>query len=407
MSAPVSRTADHIFSDIWLPEETRAIRDEVRAFADRVIRPIAHDLNTRPESRESFPRAAFTAMAEAGLYEIPFDASVGGRGLQYPTLATMVVLEELAYFSPGLASALFDGQAILVGKTLEKAQDDIRLNYLGKLVRGEIVGSFATSEPAASTDLSPACMMTTATPVAGGYELNGQKRWITNSVAADILVVLTRTGEKQTMFLVDMKSPGISVGEPDAKMGNHAQLTADIFLDKVFVPESNIIGTKDSGLKTALSALTLGRMGIGAVGVAMAQAAFDIAADYMKKRKVFGQELARFQHWQFRFAEHAIAIENARNLYYKAAYRFDKEGIADVEAAMCKVYGSGLAVDVARDAIQVCGAYGFVREVAFDGKRLGLESIYRDAKIGEIYEGANEIQKWIIARNTFGREITG
>lgn len=406
MSIP-ARRANTLFHDTWLPDETRRIRAEVREFAESVLRPQAHRLNTTPESADSFPRDIFDAMAQAGLYQIPFSADVGGRGLEFPTLATLTVLEELAYFSAGVASALYDGQAILVGKTLEQAPEPLRSKYLSQLVRGDFVGSFATSEPEASTDLSAATMKTVAEKVTGGYRVNGRKRWITNSVAADYILVLVRTGEKQTMLLVDMHTEGVSVGVPDRKMGNHAQLTADVCFREVFVPDEQLVGTEGGGLRVALGALTLGRMGIGAIGVAMAQAAFDFSADYMSQRKVFGQELARFQHWQFTYAEHAMGIENARNLYQKAAFRYDREGEAEIEAAMAKLYGSRLAVDVARDAIQVCGAYGFVRELSATGQQFPLEAIYRDAKIGEIYEGANEIQRWIIARQIFGRALAG
>jgi alkylation response protein AidB-like acyl-CoA dehydrogenase len=402
-----NRRADSLFKDVWLPDETRLIRAEVREFAQDVIRPVAHQLNTTPESKEAFPRTQFDAMARAGLYAIPYPADVGGRGLEFPTLATLTVLEELGYYSRGLASALYDGQAILVGKTLEKAPPYLRNKYLPALIRGEFVGSFATSEPEASTDLSVASMQTIATQVAGGWRINGRKRWITNSAVADWILVLCRSGERLTMLMADMHAEGISVGKPDFKMGNHAQLTSDIVFDNVFVPDDHVVGTEGGGLRVALGALALGRMGIGAIGVAMAQAAFDHAADYMCKRKVFGQELARMQHWQYLFAEHAVGLEQARSLYQKAGYRYDVEGGAEVEAAMAKLVGSRLAVDVARDAIQVCGAYGFVRELSATGELMPLESIYRDAKIGEIYEGANEIQKWVIARNIFGRKFTG
>ncbi|MBR0898964.1 acyl-CoA dehydrogenase family protein [Bradyrhizobium tropiciagri] len=403
----VKRRAESLYSDVFVPGETLAIRKEARQFADDVVRPIAYELNTTPEARETFPRGLFDALAKNGIYEIPYPADVGGRGLEFPTLATMTVLEELAYYSPSAASALYDGQAILCGKTLENAPQHLRNEYLPKLVRGELVGSFATSEPDASTDLSPAAMKTVATRVDDGWRVNGRKRWITNSVAADFILVLCRTGDAQTFLLADMKQDGISVGEPDLKMGNHAQLTADVIFDNAYVPESHVVGTVGGGLKAALTALTLGRMGIGAIGVAMGQAAFDYACDHMEKRKVFGQELARFQHWQFTFADHAMAIENARALYQKAAYLYDKTGRADTEAAMAKVVGSELAVELARDAIQVCGAYGFARQVKGSNQQLPLEAIYRDAKIGEIYEGANEIQRWIIARKIFGRALAG
>jgi alkylation response protein AidB-like acyl-CoA dehydrogenase len=401
------RRAEDLYSDIFMPAETIAIRREARQFAEDVIRPIAYVLNTTPETRDTFPRALYDALAKEGLYRIPYPADVGGRGLEFPTLATLTVLEELAYFSPSAASALYDAQAILFGKTLEHAPGPLRERYLPKLVRGELIGAFATSEPAASTDLSPEAMQTTATHEGTGWRINGRKRWITNSVAADFILVLCRTGERQTLFLADMHQEGISVGEPDLKMGNNAQLTADVVFDSAFASDDHVIGKVGGGLKAALAALTLGRMGIGAIGVAMAQAAFDHACSHMETRKVFGRELARFQHWQFSFADHAIAIENARALYQKAAFRYDVQGNAETEAAMSKVVGSEVAVDVARDAIQVCGAYGFARHVKGANQQLPLESIYRDAKVGEIYEGANEIQRWIVARKIFGRELTG
>lgn len=406
MTAP-RRKADTLFSDLFVPEETRRIRKQTRQFCDDVLRPVAHRLNTTPESRESFARAEFQAMARAGLYRIPYPADVGGLGLEFPTLATCTVLEEIAYYSPSLASALYDGQAILVGKTLEKAPPRIRDRFLPSLIRGEFVGCFATSEPNASTDLSVSSIETMATKVEGGWQVDGQKRWITNSPAGDWIAVLCRTNDSLTMLWMDMHQPGVTVSDPDLKMGNHVQLTADIAFTGAFVPDEHVIGVVGGGLRTAIGALVLGRMGIGAVGVAMSQAAFDFATDYMTKRKVFGRELAKFQHWQFRFAEHALQIEMARNLYQKAAIRFDREGGADIEAAMCKIAGSRLACDVARDAIQVCGAYGFVKTLSGPGIDFPLESIYRDAKIGEIYEGANEIQNWVIARHIFGREHTG
>ena len=403
----IKRHADDLYNDILLPEETLQIRREVREFAEDVIRPVAHKLNTTPESSDNFAREQFDAMAKAGLYEIPYPSDVGGRGLEYPTLATMTVLEELGYYSASLASAFYDGQAILVGKTLDGAQDSIRSKYLPMLIKGEMVGCFATSEPDASTDLSAKSMAPLAEKVDGGYRINGVKRWITNSPAGDYILALCKTGESLTMLLVDMKQDGVSVSAPDLKMGNHVQQTADVTFKDAFTPDENVVGTVGGGLRTAIKALVQGRMGIGAIGCAMAQRAFDFSTDYMTKRKVFGQELARFQHWQFKFAEYAMQIESARNLYQKAALLHDRFGIADTEAAMAKLAGSRVACDIARDAIQVCGAYGFVKTLSGPGQDFPLEAIYRDSKIGEIYEGANEIQTWVIARRIFGREFTG
>lgn len=402
------RNSDSLFSEVFLPEETRAIKHEAREVTGRVLGPIAHRLNTTPESVDAFPRDAFAALAKAGLYAIPFGAGVGGRGLKYPMLATLTVMEELAYFAPGLTSALYDAQALLVGKTLEANPGPLSETWLPKLVRGEMIGSFATSEPAASTDLSVASIQTVAKQTGNGWRVTGRKRWITNSPVADLCLTLCRTDDSLTMLAIDLHADGVHVGSPDRKMGNYAQLTADITFENVFVPEDAVVGAAGKGLRVALGALALGRMGIGAVGTGMAQAAFDHAVRHTENRAVFGQKIAQFQHWQFTFANHAIGIENARSLYQKAAYRHDLDP-SDVEpqAAMAKIVGTELAVDVARSAIQACGAYGFVRELAGTGESFPLESIYRDAKIGEIYEGANEIQRMIIARSIFGRSLVG
>ena len=404
MQTPPFRYASELYDDLWLPEETVQVRETVRAFAEQHVRPVAHELNNTTESVAAFPRELVGEMAAAGLFRIPFAAEYGGAGLQYPTLATMVMLEEISYLSSGLAASMIDVQLILFGHTLSHASAAVKEQLFPAMMAGDIVGSFATSEPAASTDLSVRALQTEAHKADGGYRLKGQKRWITNSPVADYMFVLAKLDQGLTMLLVNLGDEGVTVGDPDKKMGNHCQLTADIVFDDVFVPETHRVGPEGHGLKSALTSLTLGRVGIGACGVGMAQAAFDYAVDYMKEREVFGQPLAKFQHWQFSFADYATRLESARNLYVKAALAQDggRKGVQQ-QCAMAKLVGSSLAGDIARDAIQVCGGYGFVKELAHTGQQYPLEAIYRDSKIGEIYEGANEVQKLIIARNIFGR----
>ena len=254
----IPRYADKLFSDIFLPDECKLVRDEAREFSERVLKPLSHELNTTTERRDGFRHDVVRAIADAGLYEIPFAKDVGGRGLKYPTLATLTVMEELGYYAPGVASALFDGQAILCGQTLNNAPKPIREMFLPKLIAGDVICCFATSEPDTSTDLSARSMQTTATKIEGGYRVNGHKRWITNSVAGDIVLLLCNTGNKLTMLLVDMHEKGITVSDPDLKMGNHAQLTSDISFENVWVPEQHRIGLEGSGLRAALSALTIG-----------------------------------------------------------------------------------------------------------------------------------------------------
>jgi len=404
MSDSPFRYANKLYDDLWLPDETLSIRQQVRDFAEEHIRPVAHKLNNTPESLDAFPRELVKEMAEAGLFRIPYSEEYGGAGLENPTLATMVMLEEIAYHSAGLAASMIDVQLILFGHTLKNATEVVKRELFPAMMSGDVIGAFATSEPAASTDLRVQSLQTVATKTEGGYHLNGQKRWITNSPVAKWLTVLVKMNDAMTMLLVDLEAEGVTVGAPDKKMGNHCQLTADIVFDNVFVPAEHLIGEEGKGLKAALTSLTLGRVGIGAVGVGMAQAAFDYACDYMKQREVFGKPLAQFQHWQYKFADYATLIENARNLYIKAALTEEKQrpGVQHM-CGMAKLVGSSLAVDIARDAIQVCGGYGFVKELAHTGQQYPLEAIYRDSKIGEIYEGANEVQKLIISREMFGR----
>jgi alkylation response protein AidB-like acyl-CoA dehydrogenase len=408
MNSYPARQADALYDDMWLPEETIAVRNRARDFADTVLRPMAHSLNTTPESIEAFPWQLVKQMGEAGLFRIPFAREDGGDGLEYPALATMVLLEEIAYVSSGVAAALIDVQLILFGYTLKHAQPAVKEKLFAGLCRGDIVGAFATSEPGASTDLSVRALQTEATRVPGGYRISGRKRWITNAPVARYMFVLCKMDDAMSMLLVDMNAEGVRVGEPDKKMGNHCQLTADVYFDDVFVPEENLVGELGRGLRAALTSLTLGRVGIGACGVGMAQAAFDFATSYMQKRHVFGKTISQFQYWQFKFADYATQLENARNLYVKAALVEDrKRPNVQSMCAMAKLIGSSLAGDVARDAIQVCGGYGFVKELAASGEQFPLEAIYRDSKIGEIYEGANEIQRMVIARGIFGKENVG
>lgn len=403
----VERTADRLYHDTQSPAEVLEVRGRVREVAERVVAPVAHRLNTQDERIDGFPRATFDALAAEGLYRIPFDSSVGGDGLVHPATATAVTVEELAYFSNGVA-AMYDVHCILSGNALAQGDPAQRQKWLTRITDGTIVGAFATSEPGASSDLSPEAVETYAVAHGDGWTLTGRKRWITNSVAADVVVVLARTGSRLTTFIVPTSLPGVSIGTPDRKMGSRAQITADVILDDVQLGAEHVLGEVGGGLKIALQTLTYGRIGIAAAGVGLAQAAFDQAAAHLAQRRAFGSVLAAKQHWQFLMADRATEIEMARSLYLKAALRLDS-GIAfpEPEAAMAKQFATRVSVDMARDAVQALGGFGFTIERGGDGAPGVVEAIYRDSKIGEIYEGANEVQKWVIARQIFGRDITG
>jgi alkylation response protein AidB-like acyl-CoA dehydrogenase len=396
-----------LYHDLMAPDEVLAIREEVRRFCDDKLAPVAWEIGHREETKDNFPLTLFRQMADAGLFRIPFSAPIGGRGLKHAATATAVVIEELAYYSNSVA-AIYDVHCILAGHALECASPALQARYLVSLLDGTTIGSFATSEPNASTDLSVEALVTEAIFHADHIEINGHKRWITNSPVAGFVVLLCRDGKRMTEIVVDLDAPGVSVGEPDRKMGNHGQLTADIIFKKVKMPLTNVVGERGDGLKIALQVLTYGRIGIAASGVGMAQSVFDHCTERLKTRRAFGKAMAQFQHWQFRMAERATEIENARNLYLKAALRMDS-GVKfpEPEAAMAKWYATNLAGEFARDGVQVFGGYGFTKELSHDGSRYKVEEVYRDCKIAEIYEGANEIQKWVIARNIFGKELTG
>ncbi|MGD6979096.1 MULTISPECIES: acyl-CoA dehydrogenase family protein [Citricoccus] len=402
-----ARQADRLYHDLLSSDETMEIRSRVRRFADSVIAPAAHRIATGDEVEDGFPTDVFEAMAQEELFRIAFRAEAGGLGLQRPASATVAAIEEMAYHSNSVA-AIYDVHCVLAGTALTQGTSRQQDEWLRPLVRGELIGAFATSEPGSSSDLSPQSVQTVATRTSSGWRLQGRKRWITNAPVADIILVLARTADRLSMFIVPATTTGVTVGRADRKIGNKGQLTADVILDDVDLPDHALLGTEGGGLKIALSMLTYGRIAISAAGVGMAQAAFDHMTERLSTREAFGAPLGRLQHWQFLMAERAIQLESARSLYIKAALRMD-EGVTvpEPEAAMAKVAGTSLAVDIAREAVQLFGGMGYTQELGADGTTGPVEAIYRDSKVTEIYEGANEIQKWIIARQLLGREVAG
>jgi len=405
-TSDVPRTQDHMSHDTWLPDETIAVRTRARRAVEEKLAPVARRIGSQEESVENFPWDAFRGLADEGLFGVPFDAQFG-LGLDHPMLATCTVTEEIAYQSSSMAG-VYDGQCILVPQALSFASAELRAALVPKLVSGAEAFSFATTEPNASSDLSVDTLETVAVDTGSGFVVNGRKRWITNSVVATWAAVLVRTGDRMNMLLIALDSPGVRVGPPDLKMGHRGQITADIVFDDVAVPYGNLLGAPGGGLGVALSCLTRGRIGIGAAGVGVAQGALDLAVHRLRTRHAFGGPLGRLQHWQFTMAQRATEIECARMLYQKAAARLDGgDRAAEPEAAMAKAYGTRVAVDTVRDAMQVYGGLGFARQVGETGESVRLEELYRDAKILEIFEGANELQQWVIARRLIGRDVTG
>jgi len=397
---------DVLYHDVILPEDARRVRAEVREFAEKEVEPQAHAFDSQEESGESFPAEVFRKMAKQGLFQIPFSTECEGRGLEHPMCAAAVVEEELAYASNSIA-AIYDCQCILPGSSLLYASKGLQEEYLVPLARGEKIACFGITEPEAGSDLSVSTVKTTATRRGNRWVINGRKRFIVNAPVADFGSILCLTDGTLSMFVVDLHQRGVRVGEPDRKMGIKACLTADICFDDVEVPEENLIWSIGKGLHIVLGSLTRGRIVIAATGVGMAQAAFDVSVDYMKKRELFGKKIAQHQYWQFKLAEWATQIETARNLCYKAAYRHD-QGIEfpEPETAMAKYFATEVASEIAGDAVQIFGGYGFMNQLAADKSTYKVEQIYRDCATARIYEGTNEVQKWVIARQIFGRDLT-
>jgi len=403
MQQPVERTDERLYHAVGLPAEIDDIRTRVREFAQNEVGPRVAAMEERHEAIEHFPTELFHRMAQLDLYRVPFKSEEQGAGLKSPMLATAVLMEELAYYSNSIA-VIYDCQCVLAGRVLQYASDELKMAYLPALMSGEKVACVAITEPEAGSDVSPTSVQTVATPITGGWSLTGRKRFIINAPLADFACVLCTIDGALSMVVVDMKCEGITVPPPDRKMGMHACLTADIVFDNAFVPTANLVWQAGKGLRIALGALTRGRIAVAGSGVGMAQAALDLGIHHMKQRRMFGKTLADMQHWQFRFAEHATHIAMARDLCYKAAMRHDAGAeFPEPETAMAKYYCTELAGRVANDAIQVMGGYGFMSRMGADGSEYQAERIFREAKGPEIYEGSNEIQKWMIARQIFGR----
>lgn len=397
------RMQDRLYHDMILPGEAIDIRKKAREFAIKQVAPIGYQIAHTEETKDTFPLEIFRSLAQEDFFRIPFPKEFGGLGLKYPVCATVVTVEELAYVSNSIA-AIYDVHCILAGHALMYGSEVLKQKYLRPMTLGNKIACFATTEPGASSELSPRTLKTTATKKGSKYIVNGQKRFITNSCVADFVTTLVNTDGELSMLVIDLNLKGCNVGMPDKKLGNKGQLTADIHFTDVEVPSENLIGEEGKGLHIALGTLTYGRVGIGASGVGMAQSAYDECVEYMNNREAFGKKVAQFQYWQFKMAERAIQIENARNLYCKAALRMDN-GVEfpEPEAAGAKYYSTQCAVDMARDAVQIFGGYGFMELLGQDGSMYKVEEIYRDSKITEIYEGTNEIQKLIIAREIFGK----
>lgn len=378
---------------LQLTEEQVAIRDLVRRVAAEKVAPRANAIDETAE----YPEDMFTLLQSLGLFALPFPAEFGGAN---SVVSACLAVEELCKVCYNTAYLLVvhwtPFSAILAGGSAAQ-----KARYLPKLSTGEMRSAFSTTEPQSGSDV--AGIVTRAEPVPGGYKLNGAKIWCTGAPVADIILVAAKLAGADgrgsiNLFIIPRGTPGFTIGRKEPKMGARGVPSCPLFLDNVFIPAENRLGEEGRGFKVVMEAFNKARPIIGARGVGLAQGAMDHAIDFIKNRRAFGQSVAEFQGVRWMIADMAIQIAAARNLVYEAAAAVDagKSGKElSTLSAIAKCHATDTAMRVATDAVQLFGAAGISGDYP-------INRYFRDAKVLQIVEGTNQIQRNIIARNLLG-----
>ncbi|WP_067861106.1 acyl-CoA dehydrogenase family protein [Nocardia shimofusensis] len=372
--------------DRMLPtQEAGDLLDLTRDIADKVLEPRVVEC----EKTETYPDEVFPALGAAGLLSLPYPEEFGGGGQPYEVY--LQVLEELAARWAAVAVAVsvhsLSCHPLFAFGTAEQKD-----RWLAEMLSGETVGAYSLSEPHAGSDA--AALRCRATKVGGGYRINGSKAWITHGGRADFYTLFARTGEGSrgvSCFLVPKDTPGLSFGRPEEKMGLRAIPTTTAAYDDVFLPDERLIGDEGQGLTIAFSALDSGRLGIAAVATGLAQRALDDAVAYAKERAAFGKNIIDHQGLGFVLADMAAAVDSARATYLDAARRRDAGLPYSRQASVAKLIATDAAMKVTTDAVQVLGGYGYTQDFP-------VERYMREAKVMQIFEGTNQIQRLVIAR---------
>ncbi|MDZ5662819.1 acyl-CoA dehydrogenase family protein [Nocardioides sp. S-58] len=372
-----------------LPEEHQAIREAVRAVCDAKIAP--HAAAVDEEAR--YPHEAAAALLASDFHAPHVPEEYGGAGAD--ALATVLVIEEVARAC--VSSSLIPAVNKLGSLPVQIAgSEELKKRYLGALARGEGGFSYCLSEPDAGSDAGG--MKTRAVRDGDEWVIDGVKRWITNAGESEFYTVMAVTDpEKKTRggisaFVVEKSDEGVSFGAPEKKLGIKGSPTREVYLDKVRIPADRMIGEEGTGFTTAMKTLDHTRVTIAAQAVGVAQGALDHALDYAKERQQFGRSIADFQGLQFMLADMGMKIEAARQMTYAAAGRSER-GDSDLTffGAAAKCFASDVAMEVTVNAVQVLGGYGYTRDYP-------VERMMRDAKITQIYEGTNQVQRIVMAR---------
>ncbi|MFC1514163.1 acyl-CoA dehydrogenase [candidate division KSB1 bacterium] len=374
-----------------LTEEQKMLKDMTRDFCRQEIAPIAEKIDKSME----FPMDTIKQMGELGLMGVPFPEEFGGAGMN--TVSYTIVVEELAKVCASHSITCAAHTSLGANPIHLFGTDDQKKKYLAPLASGEVLGAFCLTEPSAGSDIRS--MKTTAQKVDGGFEINGSKAFITNAGYADTFIVFAITEQSETdkkisAFIVEKDTPGLKTGLKENKMGWRASDTRQVFFDKVFVPDENLLGKLNEGFKQAVIILDGGRISVAALSLGIADAAFEESLKYSQERHQFGKPLSAFQTTQIKIADMATQIEAARLLTYKAAGLKDEGKDYLKEASMAKLFASEVATRTASEAVQIHGGYGYSMEYP-------VERYFRDAKACEIGEGTSEIQRLLLARQLF------
>jgi butyryl-CoA dehydrogenase len=386
--------------DYGLTEEQLAIRDIARTIAEKELRPVAAEYDRTGE----FPWPVVKKMAEVDLFRTFVPEAYEGMDGGTPTMNLVLVTEELSKACGGIALALA-GTALGAMPILLGASDEQKSRFLPDIAAGKRLAAFALTEPDAGSDAGG--IRCTAIRDGDDYVLNGTKQWITNGGEAEIYTVLALTNPAKgprgaSMLIVEKGTPGFTFGKKEDKLGIRASATRELHFEDCRVPVANLLGREGAGFITAMRTFDASRPGVGAQALGIAQGALDLAVAYACERRQFGSPISAFQGLRFSLAQMATEVEAARALIYATARHIDgkpKER-PTMYSAMSKLFASDVAVRVTIDALQVFGGYGYMRDYP-------IEKYMRDAKITQIYEGTNQIQREEISKILIGNHISG
>ncbi|MBH0230559.1 acyl-CoA dehydrogenase [Halobacillus yeomjeoni] len=376
--------------DLHFTDEQQMMRKMVRDFAENEVAPAVE----RMEAEDRFPSELIPKMGELGLMGIPIPEKYGGAEMDYTSY--IIAIHEISKVSATLGVILSVHTSVGTNPILYFGTEEQKQKYIPKLASGEYLGAFALTEPSAGSDAGS--LKTRAERKGDHYLLNGSKVFITNGGEADTFIVFARTnpdkptGRGLSAFIIERDTPGLSIGKAEKKMGLHGSSTVSLNFDQCEVPVEQRLGEEGEGYKIALANLNVGRIGIAAQSLGIAEAALEHAIDYAKEREQFGKPIAKLQGVSFKLADMATAVEASKLLVYNAASMQAAGKKCGKEVSIAKLMASKTAVQASIEAVQIHGGYGYTEDYA-------VERFFRDAKVCEIYEGTSEIQRIVIGNH--------